>query len=114
MDKEKKNIIIGNTTTIITTVSLSLAGLIIGILASKGFKLPIDEQTLAGIIGLIIMFGFSIINAKFHNTFFDGDEDTITINTEGLTSNQIDAIQNFIDNATKTNLKDSTGDIDEC
>lgn len=91
-------------TTIITTISLSLAGLIIGILASYGLKLPIDQQSLAGVIGLIIFFVFSIINAKYKSTYFT-DNDEIRFNVAGLTPAQIDAIQNFIDNAVDMNIK---------
>ena len=113
MEKTKKEILIGNSTTILTTIFLSIAGLLIGILGAYGIKLPIDQQSLAGVIGLIVMFLFSIVNAKFHNTYFDEDGN-LTINVENLTDNQISAIQNFIDNCTaKNTVDDSTENIME-
>lgn len=100
--EEKNEVIIGNITTIITSISLSFAGLIIGILASYGLKLPIDQTSLAGVIGLIIMFLFSIVNTKYKSTFFT-DENVLKINIDGLSNSQITAIQEFVDDAMDLN-----------
>ena len=94
----KKEILIGNMTTIVNTIVLAVAGLIIGVLSANGINLPIDQTSLAGVLGVIVFTIFGIINAKFHNTYFDDDADTLTVNVDGLTDNQINAIQNFVDN----------------
>ena len=108
--EEKKEIIIGNTSTIITTISLSLAGLIVGLLSANGLNWNIDQQSLAGVIGLIIMFIFSIVNAKYKSTYFT-NTDEIRVNVNGLTSNQIEAIQNFVDNCISKNTVDVGGRV---
>ena len=100
MTSENNKIIIGNVTTIINTLALMFAGLIIGVLSAFGLKLPIDQYGLASIIGLIIATGFAYVNAKYHCTFFDKDEDIIRVDASNLTENQIQAIQNFVDNCT--------------
>ena len=94
----KKEILIGNMTTIVNTIVLAVAGLIIGVLSANGINLPIDQTSLAGVLGVIVFTIFGIINAKYHNTYFDDDTDTLTVNVDGLTDNQISAIQNFVDN----------------
>lgn len=100
MTSESNRIIIGNVTTIINTLALMFAGLIIGVLSAFGLKLHIDQYGLASIIGLIIMSAFAYINAKYHCNFFDKDEDIIKVDVSNLTENQIQAIQNFVDNCT--------------
>lgn len=102
MEQEKKEIIIGNGTSILNSIIVSFAGLVIGILASHGIQLPIDQQALAGVIGVIIFFIFSVINTKFKSTFFTNENDLI-VNVEGLTDGQINAIQNFVNNAVEVN-----------
>lgn len=97
---EKKQIIIGNATTVVNSIIVAFAGLIIGVLGAWGIKLPVDQTGLAGVIGLVVFFLFSIINAKYHNTYFNDDENTLTVDISGLTDNQVDAIQNFVDNCT--------------
>lgn len=97
---EKKEILIGNTTTVVNSIVLAIAGLIIGVLASYGINLPIDQTGLAGVLGLIVFFIFSLINAKYHCTFFDKDADTLTVDISSLSDNQVQAIQNFVDNCT--------------
>lgn len=101
--EEKNEIIIGNLTTIINSVYLATAGLILGLLSAFGLKLPVDQYGLAGVIGLVLSTIFAYINAKYHNTYFDTDEDTLTVNVNGLTSNQVNAIQKFVDNCTSIN-----------
>ncbi len=102
METEKKNTLIGNTTTVVTSISLAFSGLILGILASWGLHLPIDQTSLAGVIGTIIMFIFSLVNAKYHCNFFDND-DVLNVDVSGLTEGQIESIQNFVDNASQLN-----------
>lgn len=97
---EKKEIWIGNATTVVNSIVLAIAGLIIGVLASYGINLPIDQTALAGVLGLIVFFIFSLINAKFHCTFFDKDADTLTVDISSLSDNQVQAIQNFVNNCT--------------
>lgn len=59
---------IGNISTIIKTISMILAGWVIGTLAANGLDLGVDEETLSQIIGSIIFFILAYIDAKFHNT----------------------------------------------
>lgn len=107
---EDNKIIIGNITTIITSISLSFAGLIIGILASWGLQLPFDQTSLAGFIGLILMFIFSLINTKFKSSFFiDKDKDTLTIDVTDLTDAQVTAINSFVENASELNTVNVAG-----
>lgn len=96
--KEKSKIIIGNVTTIITTISFMIGGLILGVLTAHGLNIPISESGLAGVIGLIITTAFAYINAKYHCTFFNEDTDEIIINLDNLTDEEITAIQQFIEN----------------
>lgn len=103
--EEKNQIIVGNITTIIKFVSLMLSGAIFGMISAFGLKLPFDNYTLAGIIGLIIGAVFSYVDAKYQNTFFNKNADTLTIDVAGLTDNQITAINNFIENAVETNIQ---------
>lgn len=100
MEKQKKEIIIGNTTTVINTIALMISGAIFGVLASLGLKLPFDMYALASVIGIIIMTGFSYINAKYKNTYFDKDEDKLTIDLSKLSDQQVTAIQTFLENTT--------------
>ena len=60
---------IGNLSTIVKFVSMTLAGYLIGALASKGLNLPIDADLLAQMIGAVIFFGLAYIDAKYPNTF---------------------------------------------
>lgn len=100
---EERFLTIGNVSTIINTVSLMIAGFIFGVLANFGLKLPFDMTGLSAIIGLIIATIFSYVNAKYHNTFFNTEDDSLKIDVSNLTPNQITAIQGFIDNAEKLN-----------
>ena len=63
------NNIIGNGSTIIKTLSLTIAGYILAGLAAKGYDLGIDINILASLIGAIIGLGISYIDAKYPNTF---------------------------------------------
>ena len=106
---DKTKIYIGNFTTITNSLILAFAGLIIGVLTAFGLKLPFDEYSLSAIIGLIITTIFGYYNAKYKNTYFDDNTDTLTIDIDGLTEAQVQAIQNFINNANnlnKNNIQD--------
>lgn len=109
---EENKILIGNFTTIMNSLLLALAGLIIGALAGIGINLPIDQYGLSAIIGLVIFTIFGYYNAKYHNTFFNKDEDYLQIKVDGLTPEQIQTIQNFIDNASTINITEEIKDID--
>ena len=60
---------IGNISTIIKFVSMTIAGYLIGALATKGLNLPISEEALAEIVSTLIFFGLAYIDAKYPNTF---------------------------------------------
>ena len=55
------------------------------------------------------MFGY--FNAKYHNTFFDRDGDYLEINVDGLTPEQIQIIQTFIDQTLTSNITEEITDI---
>ena len=65
MNKE----IIGNLTTILKFACMTLAGYLIGVAASHGLNLPIDQQQLSEIFVTIIFFAFAYLDAKYPNTF---------------------------------------------
>ena len=60
---------IGNLSTIVKFISMTIAGYLIGALASKGLNLPIDADILSQMIGALIFFGLAYIDAKYPNTF---------------------------------------------
>lgn len=60
---------IGNISTIVKFVSMTLAGYLIGALASKGLNLPFDAEVLSQLISALIFFGLAYIDAKYPNTF---------------------------------------------
>lgn len=109
MEKEKKEILIGNVTTAVNTISLMIAGVIFGVITAFGLKLPFDQYSLAGVIGLLIMTGFSYLNAKYKNTYFDEDKDTLTIDVSNLTDAQVNAIKGFVENAGELNTVNVAG-----
>ena len=61
--------LIGNTSTIVKTLSLTLAGYILAGLAAQGYDLGIDVNILASLIGAVIGFAISYIDAKYPNSF---------------------------------------------
>lgn len=65
----QNNNYIGNGTTIGKFILISFAGWIIGLATAKGFNLGIDAQTLAEIMGVILGFAYSYVDAKYPNTF---------------------------------------------
>ena len=109
MEQEEKEILIGNVTTAVNTISLMIAGVIFGVITAFGLKLPFDQYSLAGVIGLLIMTGFSYLNAKYKNTYFDEDKDTLTIDVSNLTDAQVNAIKGFVENAGELNTVNVAG-----
>ena len=85
-----------NVSTILTSVFLTIFGLILGYAASKGMNLPVTADTLASIAAGIVMFIFSYFNAKYHNDIFDKDSDTLKIPADELTDEQVDLINEII------------------
>ena len=74
---------IGNLSTIVKFVSMTIAGYLIGALASKGLNLPIDADILSQMIGALIFFGLAWIDAKYPNTFkFLGNAPNFEVETE--------------------------------
>ena len=72
------NNIIGNGSTIIKTLSLTIAGYILAGLAAQGYDLGIDVNILASLIGAIIGLIISYVDAKYPNTFKFLDNAPIT------------------------------------
>lgn len=60
---------IGNTTTIIKMISMTLAGYIIATLTAHNLNLNIDASMLAELIGAIIFLALGYLDAKYPNTF---------------------------------------------
>ena len=60
---------IGNISTIIKLLSMTIAGWIIATLAAHGYNLGVDAATLASVIGAIIGLILAYIDARFPNTF---------------------------------------------
>ena len=74
---------IGNLSTVIKIISMSLAGWFIGILISKGLNLPISEAQLSEVISSIIFIIIGYIDAKYPNTLkFLGNNTTTTTSSE--------------------------------
>ena len=78
MTTEENTNFIGNLSTIIKFISMTLAGYLIGLAASQGLNLPIDTATLAQLIGTILFFIIAYIDAKNPNTFKFLDNHKIT------------------------------------
>ena len=77
MEMEDNNYI-GNISTIVKFIAMTMAGWLIGWAASKGLDLGVDTATLAEIIGTIILFIAAYIDAEFPNTlkWFHNDKTT--------------------------------------
>ena len=70
---------IGNLSTIIKIISMTLAGWIISAIASQGYNLGVDATTLASVIVAVIGLALAYIDAKYPNTFkFLGNNTTTT------------------------------------
>ena len=73
---------IGNITTIIKILSMTLSGWIITSLAAQGYNLGVDAVTLASVIGAVIGLLLSYLDAKYPNTFKWLGNATQTLETE--------------------------------
>ena len=94
-----------NFSTILNSIIVIICGYLVGLLVSYGINLPFTASELAAFITAIIFGIFSYYNAKNHNDIFDKETDTLHIPVDNLTENQVDAINNFIANATEKNVK---------
>ena len=75
---------IGNSSTVIKFIGMTIAGWVISLLASKGLNLGVDATALGEIIGAFIGLGFGYIDAKYHNNFsFLGNGTVVTPEPEG-------------------------------
>ena len=74
--------LIGNTSTIIKFLALTIAGWIISTLAAQGYNLGIDATTLASVIGAVIGLILAYIDAKYPNSFKWLDNASVPIETE--------------------------------
>jgi hypothetical protein len=63
---------IGNLSSIVKTISMLIAGAIIGLLANYGLKLGVDTATLSEVIGAIIFLVLAYIDMKYPNTMIRG------------------------------------------
>lgn len=104
---------IENITTIITSLFLTIFGLIIGYATSKGLNLPFTAETATTVTVGVILFAFSYFNAKNHNTMFDNETDTIYIPIDNLSEGQIKAINNYINEAIEKNIQHTESDNEE-
>ena len=60
---------IGNLSTIIKWISMTIAGWLIGTLTAQGLNLPVDSTVLAQVIAAFIMLFIGYIDAKYPNSF---------------------------------------------
>lgn len=60
---------IGNISTIIKFISMTIAGYLIGVAATKGLNLPFDAEVLSQLISTLLFFCLAYIDAKYPNTF---------------------------------------------
>lgn len=85
-----------NVSTILTSIFLTVFGLVLGYATSMGLNLPVTADTLTTIAVGIVMFIFSYYNAKYHNDLFDKSSDTIKIPVKDLSDEQVDLINEII------------------
>lgn len=64
------NNLIGNVSTIIKYVLITLSGYIISASAAQGLNLPLSESQLAELLGIILFFIIAHIDAKYPNNLF--------------------------------------------
>lgn len=83
-------ITIGNLSTIVKWISMTLAGYLISTLAAHGLNLTVDITILSQIIGAFIFLFLGYIDAKYPNTF------------------------RFLDNNITTETEDVAGEEDGC
>ena len=81
---------IGNGTTVGKFILITFAGWILGLAAAKGLNLGIDAQTLAEVIGAILGFVYSYLDAKYPNSFkwLDNAINSVAIDEEDLVLNE--------------------------
>lgn len=73
---------IGNITTIIKMISMIIAGYALGLAASYNLDLGVDAATLSTLIGAILFFILSYLDAKYPNNFkFLGNDQAVDIGT---------------------------------
>ena len=73
---------IGNLSTIIKFVSMTLAGYLVGLLAAHNLDLGVDTATLSQLIGTLLFFILAYIDAKYPNTFsFLGNQEEVDMGT---------------------------------
>lgn len=89
MTVENNTNFIGNLSTIIKFISMTLAGYLIGLATANGLNLPIDTATLAEIIGTILFFIIAYIDAKNPNNFKWLHNDTTTPTEQQLVLKEI-------------------------
>lgn len=68
-EKYDKNLI-GNISTIIKYVLITVSGYIISASAAQGLNLPLSESQLAELLGIILFFIIAHIDAKYPNNLF--------------------------------------------
>ena len=96
-----------NISTILTSLFLTIFGLIIGYCTSRGLHLPFTAETATTVTVGVILAVFSYYNAKHQNNLFDNETDTIYLPIDGLNENQITAINNYIENIIEKNMEHS-------
>lgn len=67
---------IGNSTTIINTIIVAVAGIIFGKWGATLLQLGIDQKILVEIISFVVFTVFAYVNAKHHNNLFDGQAES--------------------------------------
>lgn len=79
---------VGNSTTIVNTIIVAIAGIIFGKYGATLLQLGIDQTILIQIISFIVFTAFAYINAKNHNNYFDNKTvNPTTNNTETFDNN---------------------------
>lgn len=64
------NNLIGNISTIVKYVLITVSGYIISASAAQGLNLPLSESQLAELLGIILFFIIAHIDAKYPNNLF--------------------------------------------
>lgn len=70
MSKKYDKNLIGNISTIIKYVLITISGYIISASAAQGLNLPLSESQLAELLGIILFFIIAHIDAKYPNNLF--------------------------------------------
>ena len=79
---ENSNEFIGNASSLVKTISMLIAGAIIGYLANNGLNLGVPTETLSEVIGAIIFLAIAYIDMKYPNTMIRGKNTTSTKNND--------------------------------